>query len=181
MEAANIKDSKISALIPLVWQTSCLIVEMQQVSCNLQPPDQGYLIINVRVGAGGGREGGSGDATWILIHHNVRDKLPWWLHTINYTNCPTVRPWRRPWSLLVLIKKHWNKTGWSSSPYNHSIRTFKLADSWQRKPNLTRPQFLLNVLFLFWIRNPIMEKCLGFQSKNKEWFIPPVALCVRPV
>ena len=26
-----------------------------------------------------------------------------------------------------------------------------------------------------------MEKCLGFQSKNKEWFIPPVALCERAV
>ena len=60
---------------------------MQQFSCNLEPPDQGYLIIN----KGEGREGGgSDDGTWILIHHNVRDKLPWWLHTINYTNCPTV-------------------------------------------------------------------------------------------
>ena len=107
---------------------------MQQFSCNLHPPDQGYLIINIRVGGGGeGQEAWT--RTWILIHHNVRDKLPSWLHTINYTNCPTVRPWRRPWSLLVLIKKHWNKTGWSSSPYNHSIRTFKLADSQQRKPH----------------------------------------------
>ena len=34
---------------------SC-VVEMQQFSCNLEPPDQGYLIIN----KGGGRERGAG-------------------------------------------------------------------------------------------------------------------------
>ena len=137
---------------------------MQQFSCNLEPPDQGYLIINKGEGREGEGGGGSDDGTWILIHHNVRDKLPSWLHTINYTNCPTVRPWRRPWSLLVLIKKHWNKTGWSSSPYNHSIRTFKLAGS----PGLSPPPLLPTFCFCFESEIQLWKNVWDFRVKTKN-------------